>query len=355
MSRRAVYTAIFGDRDIFKSPCLPQEDWDFFLFTDQSFEGVPSCVTVLPMEPSIPGDPVRSSKYLKIRPDIFLPTYDLTLWIDGSVKLKCLYGLESFVEEHEIAFFPHTHRTCVYAEAEVCTKLELDDPMIIARQMDRYREEGYPKESGLISGGGILRKSTPAVTAFNKQWWAEVQNGSRRDQLSCNYALWKTNLQRAVLDDGAGGDISGNKWWHLQFTRRQPLPRPTPVGKEGLMKTLTLPGVHGPRANLEILMDGGPLCVAGVWNLEKQQKVVGLYRIYSQLHGFIVGPFYASLPKACDDMKKAMAIRPGLWEQEAKWYGRQSWLEEWIRQNLGKPGDLIGAQWETAEQSGKKE
>lgn len=228
MSRLAVYTALFGDRDIFKAPRLSLKDFHFFLFTDQSFEGVPPDVTVIHMESPIPGDPVRSSKYLKLRPDIFLPSYDLTLWIDGSARLRCLEGITKFVEHHNIAFFPHPDRTCIYEEAKVCADLKLDDPQIIANQMARYREEGYPEKHGLISGGGILRKSTPAITAFNKQWWEEVKQGSRRDQLSCNYALWKTSTRKAVLDDGAGGDIRGNKWWHLQFTKRRELPKPIP-------------------------------------------------------------------------------------------------------------------------------
>jgi len=228
MNKFAVYTALFGDRDAFKAPLSPLEDCDLFLFIDQSFSGVPDCVTVVHMDPPIPGDPVRSSKHLKIRPDIYLPSHDITLWVDGSARLTSLQGITKFVEFHDIAFFTHMERNCIYDEAKACIGYKLDDPQVIDEQMARYREEGYPEGNGLIAGGGILRKNTPALTAFNEEWWEGVKNGSRRDQLSCNYALWKTKTPRAVLDDGNGGDIQRNKWWYLEFTSRRPLPAPTP-------------------------------------------------------------------------------------------------------------------------------
>jgi hypothetical protein len=45
----------------------------------------------------------------------------------------------------------------------------------------------------------ILRRHTPAVAAFNEAWWAEIQAGSRRDQVSFTYVAWKLGLRYATI------------------------------------------------------------------------------------------------------------------------------------------------------------
>lgn len=99
-------------------------------------------------------------------------------------------------------------------------------------------------------------------------------------------------------------------------------------------------------AELDILVDGGPLCVAGIWDWERKRLVPGLYWIYFRRFGIHFGPFYAALSLAERDMKKALKIQPGLWDtQDRTWYGRQAWLGEWIDRNMGRPDYLIGGVW----------
>jgi hypothetical protein len=107
-----------------------------------------------------------------------------------------------------------------------------------------------------------------------------------------------------------------------------------------------LPGQDGEVAELEVLVDGGPLCVAGVWDWGRKRLAQGLYRIYFKRFAIHFGPFYANLSTAERDMRKALKIQPGLWDtQDIGWYARQKWLHQWIEKNLGKAEWLIGGVW----------
>lgn len=109
--------------------------------------------------------------------------------------------------------------------------------------------------------------------------------------------------------------------------------------------------VRGTRPGLQrempILVDGGPLCVAGIWNWLEKCTVQGLYFIYHKTSGFPFGPYFASIPLAEKSMKKALQDIPkDIWNHPAEWYGAQQWLGKYIEEHLGKPMDLVGGEWE---------
>lgn len=110
-------------------------------------------------------------------------------------------------------------------------------------------------------------------------------------------------------------------------------------------KVFTALGPDGQICQLEVLADGGPLCVAGIWDWEARRLIQGLYWIYFKRAGVHFGPFYASLTLAESAMKKALKIQAGLWDQDREWYRHQAWLQEWIDKNLGKSDWLIGGAW----------
>lgn len=87
----------------------------------------------------------------------------------------------------------HPERDCLYDEAAVCKAWALDDPARIDAQMQRYRAMGYPTHHGLYMTGIIARWHDRAhVRAMCECWWEEYRRGSRRDQLSLNYAIWQS-------------------------------------------------------------------------------------------------------------------------------------------------------------------
>jgi hypothetical protein len=70
----------------------------------------------------------------------------------------------------------------------------------MARQMERYRKESYPKNNGLCACTILLRRhNSPDIIEAMENWWQEISNGSFRDQLSFNYIAHKCGLEYGII------------------------------------------------------------------------------------------------------------------------------------------------------------
>lgn len=188
----AVYTAITAERDALKEP-RDASGADLVVFSDcpraeSGWEVRRAC--------EIFSDPRRNARAHKILAHQYLPDYEYSLWIDGSIRLLApvLDLIDRYLERCDIAIFPHAVRDCVYREAEICTELGLDDPAVILAQMTRYQQHGHPTGDGLNESGVILRRHSVCVERFNNDWWSELCRYSCRDQLSLNYVLRKHGI-----------------------------------------------------------------------------------------------------------------------------------------------------------------
>jgi hypothetical protein len=140
-------------------------------------------------------DPVRSARMHKcLTPDF--SDYDYSIWMDGNTTLKVdpEYLIEKYLQNAPIACLQHPERDCIYKEAKTCQMHNLDATGTIQSQMERYKKENYPQDNGLSATTYILRKHTKEIDTFNRLWWSEICMGSRRDQLSFDYALWKLGI-----------------------------------------------------------------------------------------------------------------------------------------------------------------
>lgn len=220
MANIVVYTAIFGGKDELIAPTAILPECDLVCFTDQ-----PLLVAggwQIRHEQSFSEDPVRNAKVFKILPHRYFPEYQYSVWVDGNILIRG--NVAELVEQHlsqdNIAFFSHNQnamdpRRGVYEEAELLIQRAhegkpKDDPELIARQVARYRREGFPDDGGLVVGMEVIRRHhAPDVVQAMEDWWAEIQNGSRRDQLSFNYIAWKNRLAFTYID----GDSRDNPYF----------------------------------------------------------------------------------------------------------------------------------------------
>jgi hypothetical protein len=195
--RIVVYTAIYGGRDTLQpiSGCempIRPASVPHICFTDTPQPqacGWLFCIDELILSPR------REARRHKAMPHAFFPDVDYSIWIDGNVILKedparlCT----RLLVDHDVATFRHPARKSVYAEAQVCTRLQKDSGAVIGQQMRRYRQEGYP-DSRLAETRLVVRRHTKRVAEMNTIWWEQICQGSVRDQLSFNYACWKSRL-----------------------------------------------------------------------------------------------------------------------------------------------------------------
>ena len=95
---------------------------------------------MIPVEPRLPADPVRSERYLKIVGHPALAGYDRSLWVDNAVELLALP--ESFVdgwlEDADVAAPVHTLYRTVLEEAEASIDLGKDDHLRVFEQLAHY-------------------------------------------------------------------------------------------------------------------------------------------------------------------------------------------------------------------------
>lgn len=217
-----IYTAIARNYDSLK-PHPPVKNCRFVAFVDEpekhSTEGWELQKLI-----SFHSDPVRNAKRYKIMAHEHFPSAAYSLWIDGNISFKEGFFLEVLIDKyltkHDLALFKHQKRNCIYREAQLCRKCLLDDPSVIDKQITRYRSEGFPENYGLTANRIILRRHTPHVAQLNTTWWREICNGSRRDQLSFMYSMWKTKAAFTVLpgNDEHNSFFSVNK--HLRARSR---------------------------------------------------------------------------------------------------------------------------------------
>lgn len=146
---------------------------------------------------SLHEDPRRASRHPKMLAHTYFPGVEYTIYLDGNISLLRSPSriIKDFLQEHDMALFPHPQRKCVYAEARKCIRLKKGDPKIIKTQMREYLKQGFPRNFGLTACWAIVRRNTSKVQRFCEAWWEEYLRFSCRDQLSFDYVRWQQDMK----------------------------------------------------------------------------------------------------------------------------------------------------------------
>jgi len=202
---KVCYTCITGSYDE-PLPFVKTEGWDYIMYTDNPNLGKEhNGWTIRQVNNPDNLDSTRLARTYKLTPMDLFPKYDLSIWVDGNISIKC--NLDSVVkqvpENFDIVSLNHPYRNCVYKEAEECKRQNKDDHQIMDKQMKIYKEKGMPEDYGLVQSGILIRKhNKEIVKEFMRNWLKEVLKHSKRDQLSFHYVKWKMNdpLNHYVMD-----------------------------------------------------------------------------------------------------------------------------------------------------------
>ncbi|WP_051275403.1 glycosyltransferase [Aestuariibacter salexigens] len=210
-NRKVVYTAIFGNYDHLKVPEYINPDWDYVCFTDNP-DITSDVFTVKCVSPRFENT-TKNARMIKILSHLFLIGYDISLWIDGSVKLRgrnINELIENNLSEHYISLHRHVKRACVYEEQEACALAQKDGAEILAKQVEFYRIEGMPADAGLFETAEIARiQASQEVQRLNSLWWQQLDAFSIRDQVSLPYVFWKYGFSNHFME--------GNQWLDAYF------------------------------------------------------------------------------------------------------------------------------------------
>ena len=224
MSKVIVYSCITGKHDdatksLLSSLAPIEQDVSYILYTDQIIKNAvkisqdcsqyqaPKGNIVWQIKPLVWVHPLckrRTARFCKINPHIFC-TEDIThtIWLDGTQiikeNVKLVESMLPFLKDNFISTFKHPERICIYQELNACIKWKKDNKALMQKQIARYREEGYPAYNELVETACLLRKQGEIAAEFNKNWWAEIDHNSYRDQLSFNYVAWKYKQKYGLI------------------------------------------------------------------------------------------------------------------------------------------------------------
>lgn len=196
-----VYTAIFDDYDVLLDPREVNDDVDYVCFTDDPELSSDVWEPVTIDEDLEPG---LKNRKVKLLPHRYLPEYDYSVYVDGNVQLigDVTELLDEHLEDHDFACPRHHEHICVYREAEAIVEQGKADAAEVRRQVDRYREAGFPENYGLSEHNLLLRRHIdPAVKELMEAWWEEYTNGVGRDQLGLPYVAWKRGYEYELIDE----------------------------------------------------------------------------------------------------------------------------------------------------------
>ena len=203
---KVVYTAITGNYD--KPIQQPKvEGVDYILFTD---------------DPNLKSDDweVRYIENLwhkapKLDSIYYVGDYDLSLWIDGNVRLK--QGYENIFDtlgENHIATFDAEWWHCAYTEIQQCIDIGYETFENANRTKVFLKLQDYPEENGLSACTVLLRDTSQEVKEINEMWKLCVETFSKRDQFTFNYVLWKLGYTQSYFE----GTIYNNPYLNWKQT-----------------------------------------------------------------------------------------------------------------------------------------
>jgi len=190
----AIYTCITEGYDPLVDPSYvdPEVKYLAFISGKEKTQSSVWDVVNIGIDPNL--GPVKTARKVKILAHEFIPDFDYSIWVDGNIDI--VGDVRSLITGANIPLFlgpRHPFRNCIYSEGNACIKHKKDSAGVIKKQLMGYREQGYPENFGLIETNILFRRhKSPSIVGLMENWWNEVKNKSRRDQLSLNYSIWRT-------------------------------------------------------------------------------------------------------------------------------------------------------------------
>ena len=223
-----VYTAVFGNIDALWSATPHKTQARHVVFTDEVRveAGVwaynpPRMISnargtsprweqrIVPVE----FGPRRTARYYKCNPHLFFPDADVSIWVDGNVRLR-IPPEEAVARwlKNDFATFKHPDRNCLYQEARACVKMRKDDRALLEGQAAVYNAVGMPARWGLAETRVVIRRHTDAIARLNDAWWQEIAHYSQRDQIALPFTCWRLGMRWDVIPGRVLADKNPHVW-----------------------------------------------------------------------------------------------------------------------------------------------
>ena len=185
--KKCLFTIHFGGHDQPHEPFV-SEGWDYLMFTNR--DDIESDTWKV-IKVTTPLPDYLAARYVYINSHRFVDGYDYSLMVGGQIHVIGDLNTLDIDFSADFNMMQHPCRTCIYKEAEIIERENIDKTMNFVPQIAKYRDEGFPENYGLNACGIIGRHNNCFTEAFEREWWHQVMTGSYRDQLSFDYIRWK--------------------------------------------------------------------------------------------------------------------------------------------------------------------
>lgn len=187
----AVFTAAIGSQtDQIKPPTVIADGVTYYAMVTGGQDPPTPWQEIRIGEPrmgNVPSDWfVRQARLCKMRPDVWLPGVDYSLWIDAAYRLDVspLDIIGEMPADADICVLEHPDRQNIRQEGAELVRLGLASQDDIDNQLEDLREFA-DRQTRLSSTGLLLRRHSASVTAFNQVWDNQfMQGGHTRDQMT---------------------------------------------------------------------------------------------------------------------------------------------------------------------------
>lgn len=218
-----VYTCITGEYDNLKEIKNVENNIDYYCFTNNKniksktwnivyIDDDKLSNVLLARKTKILGNPIINSKY------------DIELWMDAAVEF--LKPINDFIDEYlgekdNFVCFKHGLRNSIEEEMDACLRFRKESIDKIENLKEFYKKENYNYDNGLVESTVLIKRpNDEKVIETMNVWFDMVKNYTKRDQLSFNYALFKTGLKVKWINEY----VFGNDWftWHEHTKNKIP-------------------------------------------------------------------------------------------------------------------------------------
>lgn len=202
--KKCFYTASFGNPGQTTDKIQPFQTvpgWDYILFTNLPIQSPSWQIRTVQRTH---GDPAIEAKTYKWQSHLFLPDYDVVVWIDSYMSPipKLVSALEDtlytcfFEEKTLIVHRPHAERSCIWEECDAVVKARRATPQAVERNRVLLQAVSMPRHYGLFDTNIVAKLHLdPAVQQVGNQIVETLRRASNRDQLAVTYVYYKEGFK----------------------------------------------------------------------------------------------------------------------------------------------------------------
>ena len=216
MNKICVYTCITGNYDCIKEIKNPEQEIDYYCFTNnRNIKSNTWNVVYIDNDENL-SDVILARKIKILGHPIINQKYDILLWMDGSVTFN--KSIKEFInyylgDDDYFVAFKHSKRKNIQEECYACVKMRKEKKEIIQKLLDFYNQKKYKYDNGLIESTVYIKKTNnEKVEKTLRIWFEMVKNFSKRDQLSFNYAISESGLTVKWINE----NVFDNKWFYCK-------------------------------------------------------------------------------------------------------------------------------------------